>query len=208
MKKSILFIAVVAACLGIGVNGYKDQRKSERMLQTSDADQQEKKSPEISYMSPSYVFDHEDLEYYIRFVDYVFEAEVQSVEQTDYENKQVIDGKEISTPYTWYKVKEMQGLKGTLKEGQELLVKKLGGLSEDGNTYFLCENDLILQKGNKYVFMGFVQKNGELLVAGENSTIESGSKEADEVQDKVSVAEEKGDIEMKRYKLGEDFLIK
>ena len=56
--------------------------------------------------------------------------------------------------------------------------------------------------------MGFVQKNGELLVAGENSTIESGSKEADEVQDKVSVAEEKGDIEMKRYKLGEDSLLK
>lgn len=128
---------------------------------------------EISTISTSYAFDHDDYLYYLREVDYVFTGEIEEIVGTDYKDKDEINGKKISTPYTKYRVNVLKSIKGDVSKGEEVLVTKLGGLSENKEEYYLLEEDNIPKERECYIFMAYAQENGELLVAGKNSTIET-----------------------------------
>lgn len=191
MRRNILIISVIVICFMVGGVTLFMRRDT---------------SYEISNIRMSYAFDHDDLKYYMRDVDYVFLGNIEKEIGTDYEEKEIINGEEVSTPYTKYEVKVTKTLKGDFSQGDNIQIKKMGGISENGKQYYLCEDDVIPEEGKNYIFLGYVQPNGELLVAGKNSTIEKGETELkNKIEKLLPDVKKEGDTKRQRFQLDEQY---
>lgn len=167
--------------------------------------QKETKPYKAVEAQPMYAFDSSDLSNVIRDADYVFAGRLSEVVSTEYKHKVQVNGKETGMPYTNLVVEVIKNVKGDLQTGKEIRIQKAGGLSEDKKEYSLYENDIIPEEGKYYIFSAYVQEDGSLLVAGENSTIETNAQCSTdtyrEMEEAKKKAKEKGETSRKRYLL-------
>lgn len=159
----------------------------------------------INTIKGSYAFDHDDYLYYLREVDYVFVGKIEKNIGTEYIEEETMEEKKTGTPYTKYQVSVSKVLKGDITSGETLYVKKLGGISSDQKEYYICEEDNIPKEEKYYIFMAYAQKNGELLVAGKNSTIPANMKNTTKLGEKIEKiwkkAKQLGDTPREHYKI-------
>lgn len=74
--------------------------------------------------------------------------------------------REVAQPYTNFKVKVIENLKGDLLLNNIIPIQKSGGLSEDGKEYILYEGDNLPIIGESYIIYAYAQPDGSLLVSG------------------------------------------
>ncbi|WMM89232.1 hypothetical protein Q7C09_11455, partial [Heyndrickxia coagulans] len=76
---------------------------------------------------------------------------------TEYKNTTQIETeegtKEISTPYTNYKITVLENIKGELETDKPIPVQKAGGISEDGSSIVTFDDDNLPEVGQSYVFL-------------------------------------------------------
>lgn len=189
-RKWMIALAVVCVASLIGVVIYQLKKEPDYKINT---------------IQGSYAFDHDDYVYYLREVDYAFVGKIEENLGTEYIEEETMEEKETGTPYTKYQVSVSKIIKGDIEGGETLYVKKMGGLSKDKKEYYLCEEDNIPKEEEYYVFMAYAQKNGELLVAGKNSTIPTNEKNTTKTGKKIEKmwekAEKLGDTSREHYKM-------
>ncbi|NCC86467.1 MAG: hypothetical protein EOM05_01180 [Clostridia bacterium] len=125
----------------------------------------------ISYISCSYIIDVYDINAVIGDADYAFIGKVDKIIGTEYKFPVKTEKGTVSAPYTNYSVTVLENIKGELTKNTPITVQKSGGLSEDGKTYCVFEDDFLLNEGKTYVFFAYAQPDGSLLVSGANSNI-------------------------------------
>lgn len=108
--------------------------------------------------------------------DYVFTGKVLEEANVEYKWPVTIENedgstREVTTPYTTYNVENIENIKGELSQDSPITVTKVGGISEDGSTYLVYENDTLPVVGITYVFYIYAQDDGSNLASGPNSTI-------------------------------------
>ncbi|WP_354471874.1 cell surface protein [Lysinibacillus parviboronicapiens] len=137
----------------------------------------DKKDTEVNvgYVHASYAFDVNDLNQFVGSADNVFVGYVEKIEGTEYKFPTTIEtetgSKTISTPHTNYSIRVIDNLKGELKKDQPIPLQKAGGISEDGSTQVIFENDILPEEGKYYIFSTLNQPDGSILAGGTNTTI-------------------------------------
>ncbi len=109
----------------------------------------------------------------VGFADYYFVAKVIKTVKTDYRNSVVVETstgrKEISMPYTIYKMSVVRNIKGALPTDHDIQVTKAGGLMKDNSAILLFEDDVMPEYDKTYIIAASVQPNGEILISGSNA---------------------------------------
>lgn len=116
------------------------------------------------------------------------------MEGTEYKDPVTVEtadgSKEVSDPYTNYRVSVVENIKGELKTDSAIPLQKQGGVSQDNKSVVLFEEDVLPAQGETFVFLAYVQPNGDLLVSGPNSSVPvqgaTSLMSANEVKQKVS----------------------
>lgn len=144
--------------------------------------------PQINRVQASYIVDVYNPAALVGDVDYVFAARVDKMTGNTYKDPVMIEdefGKEtieVTNSHTNYMITVLDNIKGELVVGESIPVEKAGGLSKDGKTITLHENDSLPEVGKVYIFLAYTQPDGTLQISGPNSNIEivsSGSLKAD-----------------------------
>jgi hypothetical protein len=65
----------------------------------------------------------------------------------------------------------IDNLKGKLKKNTPLPIFKEGGIAMDQASVYLYEDDELPRTGSYYIFLGFAQPDGSIIVSGPNSNI-------------------------------------
>jgi hypothetical protein len=160
MKKSVLIALIVALLLCIGTVAAIVLNQNQK----EDID-------ELSVIHPTYCIDVNNYDELVAYADYVFVGVVLSIGDADYRDitQSVIkDGSFEDIPCTELHVIVDENIKGTM---DDLILYKSGGIGMDQKTTYIYEDDMMPQKGEKYIFFGSVQKDGSLLISGANSNI-------------------------------------
>jgi len=108
------------------------------------------------------LFDPQNPESVIAAHSYVFIGEVVQYIKTDNHIKSDI-------PFTYYSVRVLENLKGTLKMDQDIVVKKLGGIKRDSDIFEYLKGDILPKVGEMYLFAAYVGSE-ELLCCGPGTT--------------------------------------
>lgn len=126
-------------------------------------------------MAGSFSIDVHDLTQIVGDADYVFVAKVLDEVETLYKDTVTIETsqgpKEVSDPYTKYKITVVDNIKGNIKKNMEFEILKAGGISEDHKSIVLYEEDQLFQTGKYYIMAAYAQPDGSLLVSGPNSSL-------------------------------------
>ncbi|WP_048602037.1 hypothetical protein [Rubeoparvulum massiliense] len=126
-------------------------------------------------MAGSFSIDVHDLTQIVGDADYVFVAKVLDEVETLYKDTVTIETsqgpKEVSDPYTKYKITVVDNIKGNIKKNTEFEILKAGGISEDHKSIVLYEEDQLFQTGKYYIMAAYAQPDGSLLVSGPNSSL-------------------------------------
>lgn len=165
MKKSVLIALIVALVLCIGTVAAIVLNQNQK----EDID-------ELSEIHPTYCIDVNNYDELVAYADYVFVGYVLSGGDVNYRNETPsitsitnYESPQRGMPYTELCVHVDENIKGKL--GSDLILYKLGGIGVNQKTTYIYENDMMPQKGEKYIFFGSVQKDGSLLISGANSNI-------------------------------------
>ncbi|MCQ2011314.1 hypothetical protein NOM01_15145 [Sporolactobacillus sp. STSJ-5] len=131
----------------------------------------------VKRVEGSFIINPDNERALVGYADYVFVGYVNQLLDTDFKNPvetETKDGgtKTVADPFTNYKVTVIQNLKGDLITNQEIPIVKEGGLTQDKKTVQLYENDTLPVEGNYYIFIGYAQPDGSLLISGPNSNKE------------------------------------
>ncbi|MCK1992179.1 cell surface protein [Peribacillus muralis] len=161
---SLLFIVSLSLLVSACSNSKKD---------VSNISSEDKKNLKVIQMDGTFAVDVDDPKETVGDADYVFIGRVDEDVDTVYKNPVTIetrDGtKEVSTPYTNYKVTVLQNIKGDLVTDTSIPIRKAGGINEDGSSVVLYEDDALPEEGKSYVFLAYAQDDESLLVSGPNS---------------------------------------
>lgn len=127
-------------------------------------------------MKGSFVYDVNNINEAVGISDYVFVGEVISNDGTVYKNIVTMEDengnpKEVGTPYTNYVIKVKDNIKGNLKKDLPIDILKHGGISQDNKSVIVFENDLLPKVNETYIFLGYAQKDGSILISGPNSNV-------------------------------------
>lgn len=111
------------------------------------------------------------------FADYVFVGYVNRLTKTIYRNPVNIETKDggtstIADPYTVYEVTVVKNIKGNLIQNQEIPILKEGGITQDKKEVQLYEDDTLPLEGKYYIFVGYAQSDGSILISGPKSNVE------------------------------------
>jgi hypothetical protein len=106
--------------------------------------------------------------------DYYFVAMVNEVVGTEYRNPVTVETangfREVADPYTNYTITVVKNIKGALETDTPISITKSGGVSSDGSSLVLYEDDALLEQGKYYVIAAHAQPDGSLLIAGPHSS--------------------------------------
>lgn len=127
-------------------------------------------------MRATFVYDVDDMQQAVGIADYVFVGEVISCDGIEYRDVVTMeDGmgnmKEVGSPYTTYTVNVVENLKGNLVTEEPISITKQGGVSQDQDAVYVFEDDELPVAGNTYIFLGYAQEDGSILISGPNSNI-------------------------------------
>lgn len=165
MKKRWIKIGIYFTFLVAVVGSFFVKKNRERIKNVS-----------TTVIYANYEYDSNDLEAVVQNVDYIFVGKVISINGYEYENPIEIELKDGTTyiqydTYTKYTVEVEECLKGDLKEGNIDKILKFGGLEKGGNSIAILENDVLPDVDEKYIFLGYKQDDGTILLSGEKSNI-------------------------------------
>lgn len=174
MKKAIYAISAAVLILLCTLGGTKiyqnhhiEKLKTEMFPITKSLDQYP-----VDEMQSCMAFDSSDKAKHIGFVDYAFVARVDELVGTTYEDvTPIAEGKISATAFTNYKVTVLKNIKGNLKCGTSIPLRKLGGIDAEQKTVSLFSNDCFPEKGGVYIFLAYADSNGELYIADPDSNI-------------------------------------
>lgn len=171
-KKIICVILIGLLLTGCGQNTVSSETASSR----DNISEEALKSAEIAAAHGLYAIDIYSYPELAGDADYIFVGEVLEMVSVDYRNPvegENEDGSKriITSPYTNYSVQVTENLKGTLNQSEPIMITKRGGLSDDGETIELFEEDVLPTAGNSYIFFVYAQDDGSNLVSGPNSSI-------------------------------------
>lgn len=129
----------------------------------------------VESSAASYVVDIDNKNETVGLVDYLFVAKVLSNDKTIYKDVITMEtengSKEVGSPYTQYTIEVMDNIKGKLKKNKPFQILKDGGVDHNLEKVILDEGDMLPQENKYYIFLGFAQKDGSLLISGPNSNI-------------------------------------
>lgn len=134
----------------------------------------EKVNGDVVQIEASYQFDINDFEMLVGYADFVFVGKVNKELGTlmKHGSEEVETCEPINdpgTPYTNYEVIVEENIKGELITDKPIEIQKAGGYDGEGRLV-LFNNDLLPEEGKEYIFVVYVQQNGDLLASGENTT--------------------------------------
>lgn len=98
----------------------------------------------------SFVIDESDIVAVTTYASYVFVADVVKYDKTEY----LTD--DADTPITYYNVRVRKNLKGNLRDDEDIVLKKAGGLRRGTDTFLVCEGDILPEPGKTYVFAAVI----------------------------------------------------
>ncbi|MFV0504516.1 MAG: hypothetical protein ACK5LT_11235 [Lachnospirales bacterium] len=128
---------------------------------------------QISESKSTYGIDINDTSARIGFSDYVFVGEIIEKVGTEYRHyAKEQNGNDITgtgSPYTEYKVKIIENIKGDLPLNDELTFFQAGGLTEDKQNIEIYEGDELMEENNAYIIKISVQPDETLLASGSNN---------------------------------------
>lgn len=166
--------------------------------------------PSVQRIRASFAYDPSSLQQEAGICDYVFVATVVEDDGVEYRNTVVTEDengevKEIASPYSNYVLQVLENWKGQLITDEEIPVVKHGGISQDGSMLILFEDDQLPEVNKTYLFFGYAQKNGDILISGPNSNLELVDSQARNssglyAQYKEAVDNEIVPVERERYK--------
>ncbi len=176
LKAFILAGSLLFVLLGLLIsiplyNNYKVQQIEETVYPiTVDFDEVDR-----NYRTGVLAYDYTDKAKHVGFMDNVFVGRVDRIIGTSYSNVSIKSGKVSATSWTNYEVTVLGNIKGNLKIGISLPIKKWAGL--DFNTEYLTINygDIMPKEGYYYIFCAFVDETGELYVSCNDANIELGN---------------------------------
>lgn len=183
---SILLILLVV--LGINILDQND----ESQFQTASTSQNQLP---IEPIRGSFVVDIDNKNEVVGLVDYVFVARVVSEEGTIYKNIVTMEDengetREAGSAYTNYKIEVLDNIKGNLKKEEPFEILKQGGISLDKKTIQVFEDDYLPEVNNSYIFLGYGQEDGSILISGSNSNILVNTPDSPNEQSLLSVEKE------------------
>ncbi|NMD72884.1 hypothetical protein HHO41_21960 [Bacillus sp. DNRA2] len=120
-------------------------------------------------------------------------ARVDQQVNTEYRHSVMIETengqKEVSTPYTNYKITVVKNIKGNIKKDKSIPITKAGGVDKDNSSVILFEDDNLPETNKLYVFLAYAQEDGSLLVSGPNSNILVGNSNKSEISTNLPLDE-------------------
>lgn len=171
MKKYKHFTIIVAILLIIAIiNPFRKTKNNENKDET-----------EYEYISQefSYNIDMDNLDIVKENSDILFVGTVIEQKETEYIGEQKFEdkfgnvGNIEGIPFTNFSIKIEEVIKGNLKKGDIINIKKHGGVSQSSeNIFYLDDGGVFPKKGNKYIIFSNYQEDGSLLSYGRNTIIE------------------------------------
>jgi hypothetical protein len=170
----VLFTSICGSILAMKLMNGGQQNKLTEIL-SADIKNNIDELP-ISYMKGSFVVDMENKNETVGLVDYVFVAKVISNNKTIYKDIVTMEtengeAKEVGTPYTQYTIEVIDNIKGKLKKNNSFEILKHGGIEQELESIYIFEDDVLPQENNYYIFLGYAQDDGTILISGPNSNI-------------------------------------
>ncbi|HHY72372.1 MAG TPA: hypothetical protein GX497_03935 [Bacillus bacterium] len=172
-KKNILIAVTAVLVVGgaVGVNSISKNNDSGVAESSVDIS----KLP-VYPIRGSFVYDVNNKNEAVGISDYVFVGKVVSNNGTIYKDVVTMEDengkpKEVGTPYTSYTIEVVDNIKGKLKKDSPIDVLKHGGVTQDNKAVFVFENDELPEANKFYIFLGYAQKDGSILISGPNSNI-------------------------------------
>jgi hypothetical protein len=167
-KRNIITVGIVGMALLLVLSTYLILSNS-----TQSADSAETAGLPISYRHGDFLVDTDEPREVVGAADYYFVARIESLDSTEYRNAVTIETqngyKEVSDPYTNYTITVIHNIKGNLEQATPIQITKAGGVTQDGSSIALYENDMLPEVGYYYVISAFAQQDGSLLISGPNS---------------------------------------
>ncbi|MEZ0119680.1 UNVERIFIED_ORG: hypothetical protein ABRZ91_003637 [Heyndrickxia coagulans] len=162
------------------------------------------KHPKKVQMDGTFSINRDNPEETVGDADYVFLARVEEKTGTAYKNTTQIETeegtKEISTPYTNYKITVLENMKGELETDKPIPLQKAGGISKDGSSIVTFDDDVLPEVGQSYVFLAYAQDDGSLLVSGPKSNTEVSGIDDTDTSDTIESSSVNHSSVMKTYK--------
>lgn len=122
------------------------------------------------------------------FADYVFVAEVTEVVGTGYSEVEMYDGFRIdSFPFTRYKIRVLENLKGQLRTDEDIPLTKHDGVEFFGKKVSFLDGDMLPDAGECYIFLCNTDEDGELNIGSFSSFCDIYVCKADEYMGQESV---------------------
>lgn len=112
-----------------------------------------------------WVYNPNDLEKVTGFADYVFVAEVTEVVGTGYTGVEMYNAFRFeSNPFTRYKLRVLENLKGQLRTDEDITLTKHDGVNFFGKSVSFLEGDQLPDVGECYLFICMTDSDGELII--------------------------------------------
>ena len=174
MKKKIMLLAMFISIYAFGCTTTPATQK----YNSTELSQ----SLPITYSDACYVVNINEPKEVVGWGDYVFVAKVEEELRTEYNNvRENGKGDKTGKPYTFYKIKVIENLKGNLKLNDYIEYYKHGGVSYDGKSISLLEGDSLLEVGKYYILIAVSDEDGRLGQGLPNSSIELNINNDDEL---------------------------
>lgn len=127
----------------------------------------------VKEVQPCYLFNIYDKEKMVGFVDYMFVAKVEKITGTTYRDVVYLEeeNRYSALPYTCYEIVVKENIKGNLVLNETIPLRKLGGISINGDYYYKYTPETMPQENGYYLFLGYADKEGDLYVCDPNSAI-------------------------------------
>ena len=124
-----------------------------------------------------YEYDTQDRYAAVGYYSDVFSAQILSGPTVEFPYEEDIafpDGSTIhdrGTPYSLYQARVTGVLKGELKEGEEITLRRLGGYDEETGELVLLQHDCLPQEGGEYLFLTLADDAGRYTVSAPYTVI-------------------------------------
>lgn len=135
------------------------------------------KNAQIQYSDASYAFDPKDLNLVMGNCDAYVLGKVIEYKGVGYRNGD-------NFPMSYFTFKVVKTIKGDIKENSEILLSMDGGITKDGSSFTLIEDDIRIYEGRSYAMGLYVQNDGSVLIAN-GTAIELND---DSLNDKAEIA--------------------
>ena len=112
-----------------------------------------------------WIYNPNDLKQVTGFADYVFVAEVTEVVGTGYSGVEMYNAFRFeSYPFTRYKLRVLENLKGQLRTDEDITLTKHDGVNFFGKSVSFLEGDRLPDVGECYLFICMADSDGELII--------------------------------------------